>query len=378
MVEEEKVHEEEAEREKSPPRPQSPIVPQSPPPMAENPDIQEEQKVPTPVAEEPKCQDPVPNTGVDAPLGTTTDQEQRWKDAHGMLANLKDESLAAERAVTVYQKANQELEITSKKQQEKNQRLVMVNVDLTRKCQDVEDQAMRADDALVKLRKDLHEVLEEKESLLEAVAEGKKDSESLKADLEVSQEEMGLLKEQIDLKDRTIQCLRAGQGKVTRGASAQETEAFQKEIRDLQMQLKLEKRQRKQIAESSMLAEEKLELKIQQLEADKALMTQQLSEFQDVLIENTETHITEISENKKIIESLQKQLATEPEILEEPVATDGIDLDVAGQIHIDIDLSAGTSQVQEEAGIRMKLKFKDKWNRHSMSPPKRQCSGNRW
>ena len=64
------------------------------------------------------------------------------------------------------------------------------------------------------------------------------------------------------------------------------------------MQLKLEKRQRKQIAESSMLAEERLEQRIQQLETDKELMARQLYEFQDMLIENTEIHIKEIAEKQ--------------------------------------------------------------------------------
>ena len=120
-------------------------------------------------------------------------------------------------------------------------------------------------------------------------------------------------------------------------ASAQETEVFQKEIRDLQMQLKLEKRQRKQIAESSMLAEERLEKKIQQLETDNELMAKQLDEFQDMLIKNTDSNIKEIAEKQQIIESLQKQLSSEQAVLEEPAATDGIDLDVAGKINIDID-----------------------------------------
>ena len=48
---------------------------------------------------------------------------------------------------------------------------------------------------------------------------------------------------------------------------------------------------------------------------------------------------------------MQKQLSSEQAVLEEPAATDGIDLDVAGQIHIDIDFSAGTSQIHEEAVI---------------------------
>ena len=119
------------------------------------------------------------------------------------------------------------------------------------------------------------------------------------------------------------------------------------------MQLKLEKRQRKQIAESSMLAEEKLEKTIKQLETDNELMAKQLDEFQDMLIKNTDRTIKELAEKQRLIESLQKQLSSEQTVLKEPVvATDGIDLDVAGQINIDIDFSAGTSQEHEEAIIQ--------------------------
>ena len=59
-----------------------------------------------------------------------------------------------------------------------------------------------------------------------------------------------------------------------------------------------------------------------------------------------------LAEKQRLIESLQKQLSSEQAVLEEPVSTDGIDLDVAGQINIDIDFSAGTSQEHEEALIQ--------------------------
>ncbi len=88
---------------------------------------------------------------------------------------------------------------------------------------------------MIQLRKDLNEVLEQKDTLITEVATVTRESDTHKADLEASQEEIGLLKEQMELKDQTIQRLRSNPGKAIQQASAQETEVFQKEIRDLQM-----------------------------------------------------------------------------------------------------------------------------------------------
>ena len=110
-----------------------------------------------------------------------------------VLTALKDESIVVKKAVQDHQKANQELEITAKRQQDKNRRLIAANLDLRTKCQDVEDQAMRAEDALVQLRKYLHEVLEQKDTLVAEVAAVTRESDTHKANLEASQEEIGLL-----------------------------------------------------------------------------------------------------------------------------------------------------------------------------------------
>ena len=100
---------------------------------------------------------------VDAPQGTTNtkgSQGDEWTIVFDVLTSLKDKSIVAEKAVQEHQKTNQELEFTVKRQQDKNQRLIAANLDLRTKCQDVEDQAMRAEDSLIQMRKDLHEVLE--------------------------------------------------------------------------------------------------------------------------------------------------------------------------------------------------------------------------
>ena len=75
-----------------------------------------------------------------------------------------------------------------------------------------------------------------------------------------------------------------------------------------------------------MLAEEKLEKTIKQLEKDNELMAKKLEEFQEMLIKNSGNTIKELAEKQRLIESLQKQLSSEQAVFEEPVATDGIDL----------------------------------------------------
>ena len=122
-----------------------------------------------------------------------------------------------------------------------------------------------ADDSLSKIEKELKEVQGERESLILDLANETKETEALRdeknnaeASLDAIKDELTKMKEQLELKDRTIQRLRTTS---TRARSApsdtQETEAYEKEIKELRMELKLEHIQRRQIAESSLTAEER-------------------------------------------------------------------------------------------------------------------------
>ncbi len=75
----------------------------------------------------------------------------------------------------------------------------------------------------------------------------------VEASLEAVQDEITELKDQIELKDCTIHRLRTTPTKARITSGGQDTDMYEKEIRDLHLQLKLGERQRRQIAESSLL-----------------------------------------------------------------------------------------------------------------------------
>ena len=97
------------------------------------------------------------------------------------------------------------------------------------------------DDSLSKIEKELKEVQGERDSLILDLANESKETEALRdeknnaeASLDAIQDELTEMKEQLELKDRTIQRLRTT---TTRARSApsdtQEIEAYEKEFKEL-------------------------------------------------------------------------------------------------------------------------------------------------